>query len=186
MKKILLLTFFLILISLILVPLAFAKGSPDKIVIWGPSLAEPIQITNPETLRGFDPWNGQFLDQGLGTLAEEPRTRDIYTVVFDVGTNTREERVFYVFQYAPNSSGGHGFIYLPREGEPWHLTNGQTILRASGWQYASAEWDALMQNTLKADKESPEATTISGDLQIVLPIFLLLGGVAMIWYLRRR
>jgi len=186
MKKTLFLTFLLILTSLILVPFAVAKGSPDKITIWGPSLGEPIQITNPETLKAFDPWNGQFLDQSPGTIAEEPRTQDIYTVVFDLGTNTREAHVFYVFQYAPNSSSGQGFIYLPREGEPWHVRNGQTILRDSGWQHASAEWEALMQHTLEKDRESPNAATISGDLQLAAPIIILVGGVVIIWYIRRR
>lgn len=186
MKRALFLTIFLLLTSLILVSLAFAKGSPDKIIIWGPSLAKPIEITDPKTLKGFDPWNGQFLDRSSSFIEEEPRLQEIYTVVFDLGNNNLEKRSFYVFQYSPGPSGEQGFIYLPREGEPWHLTNGQTILRESGWLYASAEWDALMQYTLEKDREAPKAATISGELQIALPILMVLGSAATIWYLRRR
>src|SRR5919109_974404 len=129
MKRILSLPLLIILTSLILVSLVSAKGSPDKITIWGPPLAEPIQITNPETLNGFDPWNGQFLDERLGTIAEEPRVQDIYNVVFYLRNNNGEIHIFYVFQYSPNPSGEQGFIYLPGEGEPWHVINGQTIIR---------------------------------------------------------
>ena len=166
--------------------LAFAKGSPDKIIIWGPSLAKPIEITDPKILKGFDPWNGQFLDRSSGVIEDEPRPQEIYTVVFDLGNNNLEKRSFYVFQYSPGSSGEKGFIYLPREGEPWHLTNGQTIIRASGWHSASAEWDTLMQLMLENDRNSLHGTVRSRDLQIALPILILLGSAATIWYLRRR
>lgn len=176
----------LFLASLTPVPFALAKGSPDKITIWGPSQVEPIQITNPETLNAFDPWNGQFLDKSLDALAEEPRIQEIYMVVFDLGSNTQEKRAFYVFQYAPDPSGGQGFIYVPREGEPWHIRNGQTIVRKSGWQYASPEWDALVQQSLEENKASPNVGRTSGDIQLAMPIIILVGGVATIWYLRHR
>jgi hypothetical protein len=186
MKRTLFLTIFLILTSLIFVSLAFAKGSPDKIIIWGPSLAKPIEITDPKTLKGFDPWNGQFLDRSSGVIEDEPRPQEIYTVVFDLGNNNLEKRSFYVFQYSPGPSGGQGFIYLSREGEPWHLINGQTIIRASGWHYASAEWDVLVHDTLEKDRVSPVEPVISRDLQLAVPIIIFLGGSAIIWYLRRR
>ena len=186
MKQILSLTLLMILTSLMLVSLVFAKGSPDKITIWGPPLAEPIQITNPETLNGFDPWNGQFLDRSLGTIAEEPRVQDIYNVIFYVRNNNEEIRIFYAFRYSPNPSGGQGFIYLPGEGEPWHLMNGQTIVRTSGWHYASREWDTLIQQMLEKDKGSPSGTIISRDLQTAVLIIILLGGAATIRCLRRK
>jgi hypothetical protein len=186
MKRTLFLTFFMTLTSLLLVPLAFAKGSPDKITIWGPSLAKAMEITDPETLKGFDPWNGQFLDRSSGVIEDEPRSQEIYTVVFYLRDNKGEERIFYVFQYSPNPFGEPGFIYLPREGEPWHLMNGQTIVRTSGWHYASAEWDTFLQSTLEQNRVSPIETVISPDLQLAVPITILLGSAVMIWYLRRR
>ena len=37
-------------------PLAFSKGSPDLILISGGGLAQPIEITDPDSLKAFDPW----------------------------------------------------------------------------------------------------------------------------------
>jgi hypothetical protein len=185
MKRISFLTLFLVLTSLILVPLAFAKGSPDKITIWGPALAEPIEITDPKVLKWFDPWNGQFLDQNLGTITEELRVEQTYYVFFYFRDRDGEFREFYTFQYAPNSAGRRGFIYLPKEGEPWRLMNSQTIARANSWHYASEEWDMLMQQMLENPQASPTASLITDNLRITLLIITLLGGAVMIWVFRR-
>lgn len=169
-------------------PLAFAKGSPDKIILWGPSLGEPIEITNPEVLKGFDPWNGQYLDRNLGTITEEPRVEQTYDVIFYFQESNGKTRIFYVFQYFPNPTGGQGFIYLPREGEPWHRMNGQTIIRVSGWHYASAEWDTLMQQMLENHQVSLTGSLITDGLRVALPIIIitLIGSAVIIWVFRRR
>jgi hypothetical protein len=184
MKRMLFLTLFIILTSFLIVPFAFAKGSPDKITIWGPSLAQPIEITNPETLKGFDPWNGQFLDRSLGSIAEEPQIEQTYHVFFSFRDRDGGFREFYTFQYAPNSAGRRGFIYLPREGEPWRLKNSQTIARANGWHYASEEWDVLMQSLLESESVSPTRSMTTWNTQIAVSTIILISA-ATIWLLRR-
>ena len=186
MKRMLFLTLFITLTSLLLVPLAFAKGSPDKITIWSPSLTKPIEITDPETLKEFDPWSGQFLDRSLSPIVEEPQIEQTYYVFFYFRDRDGEFREFYTFQYAPNSAGRRGFIYLPREGEPWRLMNSQTIARANGWHYTSEEWDMLMQSLLEGDRVSSRRPMTTWDTQIAVSTVILIGGAATIWLLRHR
>lgn len=185
MKRTLLLTIFLILTSLILVSLAFAKGSPDKIIIWGPSLAKPIEINDLETLKTFDPWNGQFLDRSLGAIVEEPQIEQTYYVFFYFRDRDSKFREFYTFQYFSNSANPRGFIYLPGEGEPGRLMNSQTIARANGWYYASEKWDTLIQDRLKNDTVSQNGFVTLRDLQTLVPI-IIISGTAMIWLFWRR
>jgi hypothetical protein len=186
MKRMLFLTLFITLTSFLLVPLAFAKDSPDKITIWGPSMTQPIEIIDPETLKGFDPWNGQFLDRSLGPIVEEPQIKQTYHVFFYFRERDGEFREFYTFQYAPESAGRQGFIYLPREGEPWRLMNSQTIARANGWHYASEEWDILMQSLLESGRVSPTRPTTTWNTQIILSTIILISGAATIWLIRHR
>jgi|SRR5688572_23314425 hypothetical protein len=186
MKRTLFLTMFLTLMSFLLVTLAFAKDSPDKITIWGPSLTQPIEITDPDVLEGFDPWEGQFLDRSRDTVSKEPHVQEIYHVIFYWQANKDKNRVMYVFQYSPNPFGGKGFIYLPREGEPWHRVNGQTIIRSSGWKYASPAWDKLMGQTLENDTVSHNEARNPQYIQIVVPVIILIGVAATIWLFRRR
>jgi hypothetical protein len=184
MKRTLFLISLLTLTLFLLVPFAFAKDSPDRITIWGPSLSKPIEIIDPQILKGFDPWNGQFLDKSSVIVAQEPQIEQTYYIFFYFRDKDGEFREFYTFQYAPNSADRQGFIYLPREGEPWYRVNGQTILRDSGWHYASKEWDALMKQTLENNKVSSRGSGFSKSLQVV-PIIMAIGGTAAIWLLRR-
>src|ERR1700681_3360152 len=61
---------------------SYAKGSPDKIVITGGRLERPIEITDRQTLKSFDPWTGQFVDWTKGPF-EQPQVHDkCYEVLF--------------------------------------------------------------------------------------------------------
>jgi hypothetical protein len=42
------------------VPLAYSKGSPGLILVSGGGLNQPVEITDPASLKAFDPWMGQF------------------------------------------------------------------------------------------------------------------------------
>ncbi len=184
---------FLLLILFIFVPLAFAKGSPDKITITGPGLAAPIEITNPEILSQFNPWDGYFLDKDRTIVTEKPQDDALYEVLFYFREKSGEFHLFYAFYYSPAPSGKRGAIYLPQENEKWYVMNNETIARRSGWLYASPEWDTSMQHLLK-DQQTSSSTSISviannPIAQIiggsVLAIILLVSTVAL-WLLRRR
>ena len=61
---------------------AYSKGSPDKIIIKGNSLRQPIEITDRAMLKGFDPWSGQFIDWPGGIVASQPAADATYEVSF--------------------------------------------------------------------------------------------------------
>jgi len=188
MKRVLFKTSLLVCLWLILAPLAAVKGSPDKITIMRTQLAEAIEIIDPEILQRFDPWNGQFLDQNQNTVTEEPQTDQSYNIFFYLKDKDGQLRMFYAFQYYLDPSNGQGYIYLPQEGEEWHLMNGQTILRASGWHYASAEWDALMLQVLITEEPSRitfssvfPGNQITSGVWITVLVLISLASVVFVW-----
>ena len=184
---------FFLLILFISVPLASAKGSPDKITITGPGLASPIEITNPEILSQFNPWDGQFLDKDRRIVTEPPQVNALYEVLFYFRETSGEFHLFYALYYSLARSGTRGDIYLPQENEKWHVMNNLTIARRSGWLYASPEWDSLMQQLLK-DQQTSSPTSMSAIANnpitriiggSVLAVILIVSTVTL-WFLRRR
>ncbi len=185
--------FFLLLILFISVPLASAKGLPDKITITGPGLVSPIEITNPEILRQFNPWDGYFLDKERAIVTETPQGHALYEVLFYVRETSGEFHLFYALNYSPALSGARGTIYLPQENEKWYVMNNETIARKSGWLYASPEWDSLMQHLLRnqpASSSTPISATANNPItqingSFVLAIILIISSVAL-WLLWHR
>ncbi len=182
-----------LLILLIPVPLALAKGSPEKITITGTGLASPIEITDPEILNEFNPWDGKFLDKDRRIVEETPETDTLYEVLFYIRDTSGELHMFYAFKYSPGPSGTRGRIYLPQDNEEWYEMDNQTIARRSGWLYASAEWDALMEHLIKGQRASP-STSASGIASNLITLFMwgpalviiLAGGTVIFWLLWRK
>ncbi len=159
------------------VSIVYGKGTTDKISITGMGLARPLEITNPSLLEGFSPWDGQFIDRDRGVrgrLAEKPIVSSTYDVFFYIKDNGNESRMIYAFHYAIDSSEAQGYIYLPTEGEDWHMMNSQTIARPSGWYYASHEWDKLVMQAFENESEAGSQVSLAWLLWIVLGFFLLM------------
>ena len=136
---------------------AYAKGSPDLIVITGGGLAQPIEITERETLKGFDPWMGQFINWARAPVAEPSDPSRSYEVFFFMkwpGRHSNDDRgdlkMIYSVRYCPGRDGGPGLIYLPGEidRDDRYSVNTRTILREGDdgkWHQASAAWDSVMK-----------------------------------------
>lgn len=180
---------FFLLILFIPAPLAFAKGSPDKITITSPGLASPIEITDPEILNQFNPYDGQFLEKDRRYVTGTSQVDALYEVLFYYRDTGGEFRMFYAFYYSPDPSGMQGHVYLPQEKEEWNVMNNQTIARREGWLYASAEWDSLMTHLLKDQQASPPRFVSAVVTQIIegsaLVIILIVSTVTL-WLLWRR
>lgn len=179
--------FVFLLMLLVLVPPALAKGSPDKITITGPGLATPIEITDPEILHEFNPWDGNFLDKDRRIVEETPKVNVLYEVLFYSKDTSGELNLFYTFKYSPAPSSSRGEIYLPQEKDEGYVMNNETIARRSGWLYTSAEWDSFMEQLLKAHQASGNASNLSIQFAwgIGLMIFVSVSAVTL-WLLRRR
>lgn len=144
-----------LLISLVAASMALAKGPVDKITITG--LDDPIEITDEASLAPFDPWSRGFIAWDRGLVEEPPSViEETYTVSFHIERGDGEFSLIYVLHYAPARAGGPGYIYIPGPGDPYYQLNIGTIITGSSdqwdpndkWQYATAEWDALMLHAL--------------------------------------
>lgn len=189
---------------------AFAKGPVDKMTLTGAGLASPIAITDSESLAPFDPWTRGFVSWNRGRVTERPSAEQTYAVSFYLQAKDRpncakldgEFCVIFVMQYSPDPSGGSGYLYIPGPGEPSYRLNKGTIITSSldawdpngKWQYATADWDALMQRVLGEDgvvtpvAASPGTTATPTAKAWVLALWAmgLLGSAAGLLWLRLR
>jgi len=140
---------------------AYSKGSPDKIVITGSGLERPIEIIDRETLKSFDPWNGQFVDWTKGPLVEPPDQNTCYEVRFYMKWEGRHSaydrgnlKLIYVVQYCAGRHGESGSVYLPGKDDKYAVNAG-TIWRKDDdgkWHRASRVWDQLMNRVTAVSK----------------------------------
>jgi hypothetical protein len=162
---------------LVLAAPVLAKGPVDKIIIEGPDLAEPIEITDLDILKRFDPWPP---DVGLWLP---------YQVFFYLQNNRGELELRYVFYYYPDPIGGRGYIYLPGTGEPYYGVNTGTIIRGESdgrWHHAMPTWEAAIGDLLQ--EQSVSSTSSQKALTpivwtVVVFGAVLLGGI-IIWIRR--
>ena len=144
-----------------------SKGSPDKILITGANLSQPIEIDDREALKEFDPWNGRFIDWATGSIAAPADRTPIYQVLFYVKwkgrrTDPGELSLIYDLRYCPGANGERGYIYLPGTGELGYATNAGTIIRADDdgkWHRASSDWDKLMKRLVTRDQRPAVTNT---------------------------
>jgi hypothetical protein len=147
---------FAVLVLFLGAPLAFSKGSPDLILISGGGLSQPIEITDPSSLKAFSPWIGQFADWQGKPLAEAPCFRRSFEVLFYMRWPGRESpldhgglQLIYTTRYC--FTGATGYVYLPGRGEPGYGWNGGTIIRGAAdgkWHVATAAWDSLLSDAV--------------------------------------
>lgn len=153
-------------------PFAFSKGSPDLILISGGGLAQPIEITDPDSLKAFNPWMGQFADWETKPLADAPCFRRSFEVSFYMKWPERKSsldhgnlQLIYNTRYC--STGEAGYVYLPGPGDPKYGPNGGTIIRGAAdgkWHLATAGWDSLMSDAvaMTESQRTPDMILVSG------------------------
>src|SRR6266705_4996000 len=138
----------------------YSKGTPDRILITGGNLSQPIEVNDRETLKQFDPWNGKFIDWTTGSIVAPTDQSPSYQVLFYMKwkgrpTDLGDLSLIYQLRYCPGASGARGYIYLPGAHEKGYAANMSMILRADDdgkWHRASADWDTLMKRQLRSDQ----------------------------------
>jgi hypothetical protein len=194
MKRVTHFTVLCLVLWLIPISLAVAKGSADKISISGPGLAKPIEITDQQILQQYSPWDDNYLDVQKGALKSVPDSDRIYEVLLYAKDDNGQLQVRYAFRYAP---GLPGYIYVPGSGDAWYEVNIGTISRGSTiegqWFYASKAWGALMQQLLGNNGIAITASQPQPIYTILPPqfIWLGLGGVIVLacilfWFFRSK
>jgi LPXTG-motif cell wall-anchored protein len=169
-----------------------AKGPADKITVFGPGLAAPVEVTDSKALDEFSPWGDRFMDLSRGFVANAP-DGDTFQVTIEVKPLWR-----YSFDYIRGPAGGRGYIYLPGDGDSRHEKNTFTIIRREDgrWVYASQDWDALMARVLKqyavsGVNEAPSVLPETGGMGNLFLAWAALGaalafmGVVLLYRVRK-
>ena len=136
-----------------------AKGATTKVVIEGPDLSKPIEITDRKVLANFNVWAGPgtfsnkpgfnanapsfVIDWSQGPIADVPKALSKYQVSFY--SEPRGERLIYVVYYAVARSSELGYVYLPGKSEEWWRLNVTSILRGveGNWFRAWGTWESI-------------------------------------------
>jgi hypothetical protein len=145
---------FSIILSLCLISSSvFAKGSPDEIVLLRDH-AKPVEVTDRELLKQFDPWSGQFIDWAKGLLAAPVDQSHVFEVFFYMKWPGRhsaydrgELKMIYQIRYIRGLNGAPGYIYLPGKAEGFYSNNMGTIIRENDdgkWHKASTAWELFI------------------------------------------
>jgi hypothetical protein len=109
----------------------FAKGTTTKVVIEGPDLSKPIEITDRKTLANFNVWTGPgtfstqpafnanapsfIFDWPQGQVSDAPQALQKYQVSFY--SEELSERPIYVVYYAGGRAGNaDAFLNADRSG----------------------------------------------------------------------
>ena len=142
-----------------------AKGATTKVLIEGPGLSRPIEITDRRILANFNVWAGPgtfssqpgfnanapsfIIDCSYGPITEVPNVSQKYQVSFY--TKELSERPIYVVYYAVARSSEPGYVYLPGESEEWWRLNVTSILRGveGKWFHAWSTWENIARPLIK-------------------------------------
>ncbi len=137
-----------------------AKLPTTKIRITGGQLSSALEVTDPQVLRRFSAWHG-YMDLSRRVVTAPTEGRQRYEVWFYVKFSYDDVRMAYVLYYHPGPSGEPGHIYLPRRGEKWYQLNASTVQMATGWFYASREWDALLKPLITAAEAAKRTVPVT-------------------------
>jgi len=133
-----------------------AKSPPDRLVVSGSGLAAPVEIGEAAALASFSPWSRGFIAWERGVASgEQAWLARAYTVAFYLNSVGGGSPI-YVVHYVPDAAGGPGLIYVPGPADEWYRLNIGSIITGDSdrwnpngrWQYATAEWDAVMSRAL--------------------------------------
>ena len=99
---------FIILSLLASAPVAFAKGTPDRITISSPDLARPIEIADRKFLERMNPWGGRFINRDEPVLTGPPSGGQRYDVAISMKDRHGKLEAIYLMTYSPvpPESGG--------------------------------------------------------------------------------
>jgi hypothetical protein len=148
-----------LLVTLSLPALLFAKGDVVCITIKGADLKTPIVITDPNVLMGFPVGTGPgtsssvpgfnpnapgfIIDWPHGPIGKPPKGLQRYEVSFYA--KWPNERLIYVvfWEYDPRSR--QGYVYLPGKADEWYRLNVSTIFHGveGRWFRAWRKWDNM-------------------------------------------
>ena len=149
---------------------AWSKGAITRILIEGGSLAEPIEIADPEILGKFTIWSGpgvagwdmattippsgtpRFIaDWTAGMVEYQPKTSSPYLIrMFIEGRNAPSNTYEVLYEVDPDN--GNAYVYLPMPArDTFGKSNMYQIARGveGNWFRSTHEWNKVMASVLR-------------------------------------
>jgi hypothetical protein len=140
--------------------IGYGKGPADLIIILA-GRASSYEVTDTQTLQQFSPWSAEYIDWSKGMVHAPPDLSRSSKVFFYQKWPSRRSsdydcddlKMIYTVTYVPGHDGQRGYIYLPGRGEEFFYNNIGTIMLGDDdgkWHQASAAWEKVMNQTLRA------------------------------------
>jgi hypothetical protein len=130
---------------------ANAKGPVVKLVVAGPDLVEPIEITDPEAI-DVDVYGATFVDREAGPIEEVPTTPvPPYVVQFyDALTPDDDVQMKYVVYYVYDWAERRARVYFPGRHDAWWRHNVFTVAHQfeGEWYYTTESWGRAVQEAI--------------------------------------
>lgn len=150
---------------------AWPKGAISRIVIRGPGLDQPLEITDPDVLGRFTIWSGPgvggweeayetpgfddktFADWRGGAVSERPAGMPSYEVAMYIEARPPPRNTYEV-RYEFNASSDGGYIYLPKRGDELGAWNTWLIYRRveGQWFHASRQWQEQVKPLIERQR----------------------------------
>jgi hypothetical protein len=140
------------------VAMSDSQRSPDMILVSGGELKHPVEITDPELLRQFDPWTAGFVDWDRplsgGSLGWE------YEILYfkrGIEPATSFDRdgltMIYGMRYCIDKDGGPGSVFLAGRDDKFGPANVRMVwdgTYAGRWNRSTPAWHALIEREVAA------------------------------------
>jgi hypothetical protein len=128
-----------------------AKGPVVKLVVSGPDLPEPIEVTDPDAI-DVVVYGATFIERDLG-----PQTRasaspvNPYEIRFFVDLpQGGGVKMMYVVYFVWDNAERRGLVYFPGPSDAWYRRNVGTVAlpTAGQWYYATEVWGRAVRHAI--------------------------------------
>jgi hypothetical protein len=127
-----------------------AKGPVVKLVLSGPDLVEPVEITDPDAIDVIV-YGATFVDHERGPQDRRSSSPIApYEIQFYVDVPRQGVRMMYVVYFVWDNAERRGLVYFPGPSDAWYRKNMSTVAlpTAGHWFYASDTWGRAIQRAI--------------------------------------
>lgn len=144
------------------------EATPDKIVISGGELKQPVEITDSEMLTKFDPWSGIFVDW-KAPASMGPCNWEYEVTYFKRGTGFKTEptaappddqpgfRLIYGLRYCMGNGDEPGYVHLAGYTDKFWEQNVHAVwdgTQAGKWHPSTPAWKGFIRRELDGQMRS--------------------------------
>jgi len=144
------------------------QSAPDMILIAGGDLKHPIEVTDSELLRTFDPWDGPFVDwkqpAAVGHCSWEYEIFYFKRGLERPKTSYDQDdlRMIYGLRYCLDADGGPGYVHLAGRNDRFGPENMQNVWdgkQGGKWHPSTPAWNAFIEHQISTQTSAASIVT---------------------------